>query len=339
MRVMILFQLLILSAVLLFSAGCSQSRKPLKKVTLDNTVPPSGNPRFSLSQACAAAKKHQIDIRVMDALQDIAREHVEKKRLLELPGMIYDLPGKLPRMTIENDFRLQILDEALAVCGILTRPAGSDLQRFQSAVEGKKIDFEQSVRWAKLDCIRRLETLGIHAADLTEKRQDILLELTINAGLPDIMIKRFDYTALPDVHSTEQTPVPTQLKQLLKYYQSAPDAALRFADVIFRLPGELLNRKNADFQAAFDIAGHCAAVIKCAIVHDYLEKARSDYDAARKQLSLTPDDKTAAAAMEKARLNWRIAFFRLQHDRVDHLAKYDAGELRFIEDIISLQGK
>ena len=43
--------------------------------------------------------------------------------------------------------------------------------------------------------------------------------------------------------------------------------------------------------------------------------------------------------MEKARLNWRIAFFRLQHDRVDHLAKYDAGELRFIEDIISLQGK
>ena len=86
--------------------------------------------------------------------------------LLELPGMINDLPRRLPELTVGNDYRLHILDHALESGRILTRPAHEDLQKIQLAVEKKKIAYEQAVRFSTLDYAGRMQRAGINSASI-----------------------------------------------------------------------------------------------------------------------------------------------------------------------------
>ena len=99
--------------------------------------------KVPLEEAVNIAVASTLELRVLESLQRIAKEHVEKKRLLDLPGMIYDLPRRLPEFSVENDFRLYTLDHALDACRLLTSPAKENLAQIQTPVEKKKISLEQ----------------------------------------------------------------------------------------------------------------------------------------------------------------------------------------------------
>jgi hypothetical protein len=116
--------------ILLCLTGCVSRKAAVIKKAPVRTV------RYNLQSAIKTATERSLDMRVLESLQLIAREHVEKSRLLELPGMIYDLPRRLPGLTVENDYRLSSLDHALESCRILTTQAKKEPGQHQSCPGG-----------------------------------------------------------------------------------------------------------------------------------------------------------------------------------------------------------
>jgi len=319
--------------LLLLAAGClsgSGGQKP--------GVQPEAKPTLALMTETAVKKS--VDTRVLESLQTIAREHVEKSRLLEIPGMIYDLPRRLPDLTIENDFRLRVLDHALESCRILTRPAKTDLSRIQRPVEERKIALEQAVLWSKLDHANRLIRAGLSSPDTEILRKDVTLELAISSGIPEGMIEKFDFSGLPQPKAIEQPPRPGYLLKITSFYGNEPDAALRFADIVYRLPSELLRRSDSDFDAAFRLTLAAGTAIKLGIVRQYLEDAKKKYDAAEEKVRRSTAVPAAVRLdLEQARLAWRIAYFRMKYDALPYPPAVDKKELAFLADLLSLQGK
>ena len=320
---------------LLSAAGCLSGSGGAEK---SGAVQQEAKP--TLVQMTKTAVKKSIDTRVLESLQTIAREHVEKSRLLEIPGMIYDLPRRLPDLTIENDFRLRVLDHALESCRILTRPAKTDLSRVQRPVEERKIALEQAVLWSKLDYVNRLIKAGLSSPDIEILRKDVALELAISSGIPEREIEKFDFSCLPQPAKVRQPPQPEYLLKITSFYGDAPDAALRFADIVYRLPSELLRRSDSDFDAAFRLTLAAGTAIKLGIVRRYLEDAKKKYDsAAEKARRLTVIPAAVRQELEQARLTWRIAYFRMKYDALPYPPAADKKELAFLADLLSLQGK
>ena len=319
--------------LLLTSAGCVSRPQEIKK----SQIPPS---RPVLQTAIDTAVKHSLDMRVLEALQLIAREHVEKSRLLELPGMIYDLPRRLPALTVENDYRLSSLDHAIESCRILTTPAKEDLHKVQAETEKRKIALEQAVRWSKLDYLNNLKKASVSTAYLKNSERDIILELEISSGIPKSMIANFDFSSLPQPAEIPQEKYPEYVWQILAKYSSAPDSALRFADIVYRLAPELLNRNDSNFTAAFQLVQTCGAAIKQDIILNYARTALAKFKKAENALK-NARIKSPALCMEleRARLMWRIAYFRNQYNDTVYPAEPDKKEMTFLKDLISLQGK
>ena len=320
--------------LLMLGAGCSTVQKP------PEIKPAAVEQKVDLNSVVALSVKKSADIRVIEALQIIAREHVEKSRLLELPGMINDLPRRLPELTVGNDYRLHILDHALESGRILTRPAHEDLQKIQLAVEKKKIAYEQAVRFSTLDYAGRLQRAGINSASIKAMQKDAVLELEISSGLPEKMIKNFDYSCLPEPFPLQFPEQPQYVKDILKFYGNSPDSALRFADMIYRLPSELLHRKDSNFNAAFELALAAGTAVKLELVKQYADNAFKKYRKSVEKLNSSPEKSPALlSAAEQARLEWRTAFFRMKYDLHPYPENPDKNELQFLKDMLSLQEK
>lgn len=320
---------------LLSAAGCISGPGGTEK-------PPTAVPetRPTLTQMTETAIRKRIDTRILESLQTIAREHVEKSRLLEIPGMISDLPRRLPDLTVENDFRLRVLDHALESCRILTRPAKTDLSRIQRPVEERKIALEQAVLWSKLDYVNRLIKAGLSSPDIEVLRKDVTLELAISSGIPENVIEKFDFSCLPQPAEVKRPPLPGYLRKITSFYGNAPDAALRFADIVYRLPSELLRRSDSNYDAAFQLTLAAGTAIKLEIVRQYLEEARKKYDAAEEKMRRSaPVPPALRLELEQARLAWRIACFRMKYDALPYPPAADKKELAFLTDLLSLQGK
>ena len=322
------------AAVLLFPAGCSSRPRPDAQTTQIKVS------RSDLNTAIKTAVRHSLEMRVLESLQLIAKEHVEKSRLLELPGMIYDLPRRLPGLSVANDYRLSTLEHAIESCRILTTPAKSDFSKVQAEVEKRKIVLEQSIRWAKLDYVNNMKKAGINTPDVKNMEQDIILEQEISSGIPEKMIRNFDFSTLPQPAEISVAPTPEYIKKILKKYDSSPDAALRFADIVYRLPTELLHRNDSNFSAAFQLVQAVGTAIKQEIIQNYAKAALLNFRKAQVQLAQTQIKSPALyAEYEQARLAWRIAFFRHQYNRNAYPATPDKKEMTFLTDLISLQGK
>ena len=315
----------------IFSAGCIGFHKtPIP--------PPPPLPPPVLETGIQTAIQKTLDARVLEALQKIAREHVEKSRLLELPGLIYDLPRRLPQLNVENDYRLQTLENAMEACRILTSPAHADLNKIQARTEKLKIAVEQGIRWAKLDYVRRLKEAGIDRENFKDLQRDMRLELSINAGISEEFIVRFDFNCLPVPRELPPLRTPEYIRKILAHYNSAPDAALRFADIVYRLPTELLQRKDCNFQAAFDLVSASGNTVRHQLLHQWARQALEQFQAAGKNLK---QNRSAQFFLmrEKARLNWRIAYFKMYYFPLKYPDKQDKKEIIFLTDLISLQGK
>lgn len=323
----------ILLAILLTSAGCVSRPQAAKK-------PPVRPLRPVLQTTVDTAVRYSLDMRVLEALQLIAREHVEKSRLLELPGMIRDLPRRLPALTVENDYRISTLDHAIESCRILTTPAKEDLNKIQEETEKRKIALEQAVRWSKLDCINNLKRAAVSTNELKINERDIILELEISAGIPPNMIGNFDFSSLPQPEKITPDKFPEYVRKILAKYNSSPDSALRFADIVYRMPPELLNRNNSNCAAAFQLVQTCGAAIKQDIILNYARTALENFKKAEKALK-NARIKSPALCMEleRARLMWRIAYFRNLYNRTVFPEKPDKKEMMFLQDLISLQDK
>ena len=319
--------------LLLTSAGCVSRPPEIKKSRIQSLRP-------VLQTAVDTAVKHSLEMRVQEALQLIAREHVEKSRLLELPGMIYDLPRRQPGLTIENDYRLSSLEHAVESCRILTTPAKEDLHKVQAETEKRKIALEQAVRWSKLDCLNNLKKTAVSTADLKNSERDIILELEISSGIPKSMIANFDFSSLPQPAEIIPKKYPEYVRQILEKYNSAPDSALRFADIVYRLAPELLNRSDSNFAAAFQLVQTCGAAIKQDMILDYARTALADFKKAEKALkNARIKSPKLSMELERARLMWRIAYFRNKYNDTVDPAEPDKKEMTFLKDLISLQGK
>ncbi|MBR2910079.1 MAG: hypothetical protein IKC05_00585 [Lentisphaeria bacterium] len=310
-----------------------------RKVSAGKAVPVK-KIRYDLQTAVRTATERSLDMRVLESLQLIAREHVEKSRLLELPGMIYDLPRRLPGLTVENDYRLTSLDHALESCRILTTQAKNDLHKVQAEAEKRKIALEQAVRWSKLAYVNNLKKAGINTPDIRNTERDITLELAISSGIPEDMIDRFDFSSLPKPFEIPAVPVPEYIRKILKSYHASPDAALRFADIVYRLPTELLHRSNSNFSSTLQLVQASGGTIKQDIIQNYAQKALQNYRKACKKLETAAIKSPALfAEKEQALLEWRIAFFRNKYNTLSFPEKPDKKEMTFLTDLISLQGK
>ena len=318
--------------ILLCLTGCV-SRKAAEKAPV-RTV------RYNLQSAIKTATERSLDMRVLESLQLIAREHVEKSRLLELPGMIYDLPRRLPGLTVENDYRLSSLDHALESCRILTTQTKKDLHKVQAEVEKRKIAMEQSFRWAKLAYVNNLKKAGINTPDIRNTERDVTLELEISSGIPEAVIHNFDFSSLPQPHEISAVPVPEYLKKILASYNASPDTALRFADIVYRLPTELLHRNNSNFASTLQLVQSAGSVIKQDIILNYARTALANFKRVSKTLeSAVIKSPALYAEKEQALLEWRIAFFRNKYNTLSFPEKPDKKEMTFLTDLISLQGK
>ncbi|MBQ9501351.1 MAG: hypothetical protein IJU70_04245 [Lentisphaeria bacterium] len=319
----------------LLAGGCLSTSPP------DAPPPPKrAEKKPVLADVTKTAIEKRVDTRVLESLQTIAREHVEKSRLLELPGMIYDLPRRLPELVIGNDFRLRVLDHALESCRILTCPAKTDLSKVQRPVEARKIALEQAVLWSKLDYVNRLKKAGFRSPDIETMRKDVTLELAISSGIPEKAIENFDFSSLPQPVPVPRPPRPDYVSQITSFYGGAPDAALRFADVVYRLPAELLRRSDSNFDAAFKLTLTAGTALKLDIVHPYLESAFKKFRSAEEKIRKSPSVPPALRVeLEQARLDWRTAYFRMQYDRLPYPPAADKKELAFLKDLLSLQGK
>ena len=324
---------LALTAVFCLSGCVSRKTPEVKK-------PPVRTVRYDLQSAIRTATERSLDMRVLESLQLIAREHVEKSRLLELPGMIYDLPRRLPGLTVENDYRLSSLDHALDSCRILTTPAKNDLNKLQAETEKRKIALEQGIRWSKLAYVNNLKKAGINTPDIRNTERDITLELAISSGIPEKMISNFDFTSLPQPFKIPAVPVPEYIREILKTYGNAPDTALRFADIAYRLPTELLHRSNSNFAPTLQLVQAAGGAIKQDIIQNYAQAALLSYQKAVRALETAAIKSPALYAdMEQALLEWRIAFFRNQYNALAFPEEPDEKEMMFLKDLISLQGK
>jgi hypothetical protein len=320
----------------LLAGGCLTSPGP----AAPPSAPEQTEKKPVLEDVTKTAVEKRVDTRVLESLQTIAREHVEKSRLLELPGMIYDLPRRLPELVTENDFRLRVLDHALESCRILTCPAKTDLSKVQRPVEERKIALEQAILWSKLDYVNRLKRAGLNSPDIETMRKDVTLELAISSGIPEKAIENFDFSCLPQPVSVHKPPLPGYVSQITSFYGGAPDAALRFADVVYRLPAELLRRRDSNFDAAFKLTLAAGTALKLDIVHPYLENAFKKFQSAEEKIRKSPSVSSALRVdLEQARLDWRIAYFRMQYDRIPYPPAVDKKELAFLKDLLSLQEK
>ena len=320
--------------ILFCLTGCVSRKAAVKRSV------PAKKIRYDLQSAIKTATERSLDMRVLESLQLIAREHVEKSRLLELPGMIYDLPRRLPGLTVENDYRLSSLDHALESCRILTTQAKNDLHKVQAEVEKRKIAMEQSIRWAKLAYVNNLKKAGINTPDLRNTERDITLELEISSGIPEAMINNFDFSSLPQPHEIAAVPVPEYIKQILKSYNASPDTALRFADIVYRLPTELLHRNNSNYSSTIQLVQSAGGAIKQDIILNYAGSALKNFRTARRKLESAAIKSPALyAEKEQALLEWRIAFFRNKYNTLVYPKEPDKKEMTFLTDLISLQGK
>ena len=317
-------------AILLTGAGCVSKTQPGLRKKISS--------RVTLETAIQTATAKRLDVRVHDALQLIAREHVEKRRLLDLPGMTGDLSRRLPTFTVENDYRITILDRAVDTCRILMTRQNKDINLIQEKVEKRKIALEQAIFWSKLDYVNTLKASGIPHPGLENAEKDITLELTITAGIPSEMIRRFDYTSLPSPQPIKEEVVPEYISNILKSYNGAPESALRFADIVYRLPSELLHRSNSDCRAAFQLAQGAATAISGDILKKYRQEALTRYLRAEQRLKQS-DDVKIKFAKEQAKLAWRIAYFKELYTKHPYPASPDKKELIFLSDLISLQAK
>ena len=318
--------------LLIFSAGgCTAVQQ--------KTHVPAKTQKVSLAQAVRLSVEQSADMRAVESLQLIAREHVEKSRLLELPDMIYDLPRRLGNLSIENDFRLDTLDHAIESCRILTCPAQADLNAVQKKAEARKIRREIAFKWVQLAYFRNLKKAGIVTQAQKMKEKEIILELSISSGIPEKMIPLFDLDALPEPGAIKPVSLPDYAEKIKAFYNGSPDAALRFADIVYRLPSELLHRKDSNFQAAFELAQAAGTAIKLDIVNGYMDKALKDFQKAEQTLKTQGQTPVHYAARERARLAWRLAFFRREYDTVSLPPAADKKEITFLSDLITLQGK
>lgn len=323
----------VLTIVLCLTGCVARKASEIKKAPV-RTV------RYNLQSAIKTATERSLDMRVLESLQLIAREHVEKSRLLELPGMIYDLPRRLPGLTVENDYRLSSLDHALESCSILTTQARNDLHKVQAEVEKRKIAFEQAVRWSKLAYVNNLKKAGINTPDIRNTERDVTLELEISSGIPESMIENFDFSSLPQPYEIPAIPVPEYIRKILSSYNDSPDTALRFADIVYRLPTELLHRNNSNFSSTVQLVQSAGSTIKQDIISDYARTALKNFRTARKKLESAAIKSPALyAETEQALLEWRIAFFRNKYNTLSFPEKPDKKEMTFLTDLISLQGK
>ena len=154
------------------------------------------------------------------------------------------------------------------------------------------------------------------------------------------MIANFDFSSLPQPAEITPEKYPEYVRQILAKYNSAPDSALRFADIVYRLAPELLNRNDSNFAAAFQLVQTCGAAIKQDIILDYARTALADFKKAEKELKKARiQSPEQSIKLERARLMWRIAYFRNQYNKTVYPAKPDKKEMTFLKDLISLQGK
>jgi hypothetical protein len=316
--------------VLIAATGCISKQQPVPRKQVSG--------RITLETAIRTATAKRLDMRVHDALQQIAKEHVEKRRLLDLPGMTGDLSRRLPTFTVETDYRITILDRAVDTCRILMTRQNKDINLIQEAVEKRKIALEQAIFWSKLDYVNTLKASGIPHPGLENAEKDITLELTISAGIPQEMIRRFDYTSLPSPQPIKEEVIPEYISNMLKSYKDAPESALRFADIVYRLPAELLHRSESDCRAAFQLAQGAATAISGKILKKYRQDALARYLRAGKRL-MRSDDVKIKFAREQAKLAWRIAYFKELYTKSPYPASPDKKELTFLSDLISLQEK
>ena len=115
---------------------------------------------------------------------------------------------------------------------------------------------------------------------------------------------------------------------------------MRFADIVFRLPAELLQRKDSNVKEAFALTLAVGTAIKLDIDRQYLNEAFKKFDRISGMMKAAKiANPGMIAEREQALLAWRTAFFRAQHDKHPYPEKISKKEISFLEDLLALQSK
>jgi len=296
-----IFSAAFLTALLLF-CGC---KSPQKTAVRRGVLP--------LPELLDTALERTLDLRTLEELQRTNSEWENNGRLMELPAFAAEFRRMKKPVSLENDIRLRILEEAMDGVALQRLPGNRDPVEFYRPFVAKRMRCALSQRWSEY---RMLTTLSAPAPQDTDRLRDLRLELALSLGCSASELPEVEEDSFPS--PDQKVPPYTLPEELLKVYKNDSGAALRYAMMLFRLPAELQRRESLEpgFPAAHSVAAalYYGAAFRIAIAREHLTLAEEELRRARIARERDWLSSKAADAELRAVYAWRAAFFRYQYD-------------------------
>ena len=276
---------------------------------------------LTLEAAQETARSRLGAIRAEELMRFVALERFERRRQLELPGLLAHSE------TASAGLKLRLLDEARAYCTVLTLVPEGVLDEVRRRFSDPQLDREIASRFCELDSPAGADPV---------RRRELELELAIALGIPSRELPALDFSRLagPDA------PLPPEDPAFARFVSdgtwSGPDAELRFARLLFQLPTELALREKSDPDAPpperiARLAERIGAGFQSRIL-----RADAAAAAERRRQALARGDRDAA---DRALLDWRLARCRLAAVSPGETGEFSAADLRCLREVALLTGE
>ena len=284
-----------------------------------------------------AARKNFQEIQAVESLQLLANEHVDNQLLLRLPEAVTAAREERFNTSPELDSRLTLLDAAIAYNHLLTQERNAELLEIRMPRAAELLDYTIATLWSKLAAVsEEIELLGL-TPERKQRAEELKLELRVYTGLNEEKLQTFTFDSLPEPGQLHRELAELQKRAVRQRSESAGaryspqlnakcklffeyDRAtpLFVAEGLLRLPRRLEERSIADPEFRSEPVARLASALGVATEIEIdlanLERSYELWRLAKLKRELHPDNPEEQSAEIAARLNWRIAYFRLLAD-------------------------
>lgn len=307
---------IVLAAVTVLLAGC----------TAAPPVPEEEPAELTLAEAERRCCRYLGALRTEEMLRQVAGERFDRRRQLELPGLLAHAD------TVEDELRLQLLDEARNYCAVVTREREGDLEGIQRRITERQLEFETASRYCRLAALES----GTGSDPATEiQRRQLEMELALSLGIPSRELPRLDLASLP----TEEAELAGVDPEFAAFTAGGgwddPGAELRYARLLFLLPGELVLRNITDSDGATERLAGLADRIGGGFQQRLLLRKAADAVMRLREARERGDRAQESSAL----LEWRLAWFRLRAVKPEDSGGYTREDREWLRELAVLTGE
>ena len=329
--------ILLLALLWLLLSGCTTSSLTETRSVATPENVSSENSSNNLHNLQRAARENFLEIQAVESLQQLAGEHVDNQLLLRLPEAVAAAREERFPASSEHDNRAQILDAAIAYNYLLTQERNAELLELRIPRDAELLDCTIATLWSKLAAVNEeIELLGL-TPERKQRAEELKLELRVYTGLRENELRSFTFDSLPEParlhrdlaelqkravrqrsesHGARYSPqLNAKCKLFFEYDRATP---LFVAEGLLRLPRRLEERSIADAEFRAEPIARLGSAVGAATEIEIdlanLERSYELWRLAKLKRELHPDNPEEQSAEIAARLNWRIAYFRLLAD-------------------------